>query len=244
MVDHACSARRQTKNSGPGLVPVCTCPCSWGEGGVRPPPLPSRVCLAASPKAHGAPGVLSGLPWAVQGCPLLVLVLLWRWHCGWCCCGFSGVWRGGGGSVPSGVSVVVGDVASHGTGNQINPNIQVMTGLRPPSVTLSPGLQLTCGLVAANISAPPLFNPPQLTMATCGCCGVWYGKTFPLLLFVLMSVRFHSQFSCYDVCEVRLCQESHWVVHYEMYPFSHNKHFQCPYPFLRCPHTGYHYCTG
>ena len=40
VVDHPCSARRQTKGSGPGLVPLCTYPHSWGEGGVRGLPTP------------------------------------------------------------------------------------------------------------------------------------------------------------------------------------------------------------
>ena len=148
---------------------------------------------------------------------------------------------GGGGSVPSGVSVAVGDAASCGTGNQINPNIRVLMGLCPPSVTLSPGLRFTCGPVAANIPAPPLFSPPHLPVPLCGCCGVWYGQPFPLLLSVLMSTHFHCQFGCYDVCADRLCHESHWVIHYEVCPFSHDKHFRCPYPFLRYPHTAYHY---
>ena len=41
VVDHARSARRESKGSGPGLVPLCTRPRSWGEGGVRglPPTL-------------------------------------------------------------------------------------------------------------------------------------------------------------------------------------------------------------
>ena len=35
VVDHARSARGQSKGSGPGLVPLRTHPRSWGEGGVR-----------------------------------------------------------------------------------------------------------------------------------------------------------------------------------------------------------------
>ena len=68
-------------------------------------------------------------------------------------------------SIPSGVSVVVGDTASCGTSNQISPNIRVLTGLRPPLVALYPSLWFTCGSVAANISAPPLFSPPHQKLA-------------------------------------------------------------------------------
>ena len=35
LVDHARSAHRQSKGSGLGLVPLCTRPRSWGEGGIR-----------------------------------------------------------------------------------------------------------------------------------------------------------------------------------------------------------------
>ena len=40
VVNHARSARHQSKGSGLGLVPLRTCPHSWGEGGVYglPPP--------------------------------------------------------------------------------------------------------------------------------------------------------------------------------------------------------------
>ena len=62
VVDHARSTRRQTKGSGPGLVPLRTRPRSWGEGGVRGlPPLPCKVSVGSSPRARGAPGVYSGL---------------------------------------------------------------------------------------------------------------------------------------------------------------------------------------
>ena len=40
VVDHASSARHQSKGLGPRLVPLRTRPCSWGEGGVRAPPPP------------------------------------------------------------------------------------------------------------------------------------------------------------------------------------------------------------
>ena len=46
------------------------------ESAASPPPL-SSFCWR-SPKAHGAPGILSELPQAVLGRPLLVSVLLWR----------------------------------------------------------------------------------------------------------------------------------------------------------------------
>ena len=62
VVDHARSARRQSKGSGLWLVPLCMRPRSWGEGGVRaPPPLPCKVSIGSSPRARGAPGVFSGL---------------------------------------------------------------------------------------------------------------------------------------------------------------------------------------
>ena len=70
---------------------------------------------------------------------------------------------------------MVGDVASCGTGNQLSPNICILMGLRPPSVTLSPSFGFSCGSVAANISAPPLCSPPHFAVPLCGCCGVWYG---------------------------------------------------------------------
>ena len=71
VVDHACSARRQSKGSGLGLVPLRTCPRSWGEGGVHaPPPSPARSLLAH----HPGPAV----PWAsflgCPGCPGLLLL--------------------------------------------------------------------------------------------------------------------------------------------------------------------------
>ena len=114
VVDHACSARHQTKGSGPGLVPLHTCPHSWGEGGVCSfHPLHCQVSFGASPRAHGALGVISGLPWAVVGCPLFLCACVrsaiagvdvavalaswlgllqlghsreWRQRCGWWCC--------------------------------------------------------------------------------------------------------------------------------------------------------------
>ena len=76
VVDHACSARRQSKGSGPGLVPLRTRPRSWGEGGVRglpPPPTPVKFLLPHHPGPAGALGVLSGLSGAVLGCPVLLL---------------------------------------------------------------------------------------------------------------------------------------------------------------------------
>ena len=81
--------------------------------------LPSQISVGASPRARAASGIFSGLPWAA---------LCW---CR-CCCGVGvvvgvdavgvGVWRVV--SVPSGVRVVVADVASCGTGNQISRNIR------------------------------------------------------------------------------------------------------------------------
>ena len=74
LVDHARSARRQSKGSGPGLVPLRTHPRSWGYGGVRGlPPLPFKVFVGSSPWVRGAPGVFFGLSFAVLGCPLLLL---------------------------------------------------------------------------------------------------------------------------------------------------------------------------
>ena len=74
VVDHAHSARRQSKGSGLGLVPLHTRPRSWGEGGVRSlPPLPCKESVGSSPMVRGAPGVFSGLSFAVLGCPLLLL---------------------------------------------------------------------------------------------------------------------------------------------------------------------------
>ena len=50
-------------------------------------------------------------------------------------------------------------------------------GLRPPSVTLSLSGQITYGLVAANISALPLFGLPHLSLPLSGRCGVYFGTS-------------------------------------------------------------------
>ena len=147
VVDRAHSARRQSKGSGPGLVPLRTRPRSWGAGGVRGlPPLPCKESVGSSPWGPRCPGRLF---WAVLCCPgLPSIVVAWVSafrHC-WCRCwcgvgGAAGVvagaWCWGGGSILSGVSVAAGDVVSCGTGNQISLNLRVLTGLRPPLVTLS-----------------------------------------------------------------------------------------------------------
>ena len=74
VVDHARSARRQSKGTGPGLVPLRTHPRNWGDGGVHGlPPLPDKVSVGSSLKARSAPGIFSGLSFAVLGCPLLLL---------------------------------------------------------------------------------------------------------------------------------------------------------------------------
>ena len=98
---------------------------------------------------------------------------------------------GGGLTIPSGVNVAVGDVVSRGTGNQISSNLRVLTGLRPPSVTLSLGCWITCGSVAANISALPLSGLPHISVPLCGCCGVWCGtgNQISLNLRVLIGLR-------------------------------------------------------
>ena len=71
VVDHARSARCQSKGSGPGLVPLRMRPRSWGEERVRSlPPRPCKVSIGSSPRALG---VFSGLSFAVLGCPLLLL---------------------------------------------------------------------------------------------------------------------------------------------------------------------------
>ena len=78
LVDHARSAHRQSKGSGPGLVPLFTRPRNWGEGGVRGlPPTPVKFLLAH----HPGPAV----PWASYlGCPVLC------WAALYCCCGGGG----------------------------------------------------------------------------------------------------------------------------------------------------------
>ena len=109
------------------------------------------------------------------------------------------MWCGGGLSIPSGVSVAVGDGVSSGIGNQISPNFLVLTGLCLPSVTLSLSCRITRGSVAANINAfPPLSGPPHISVHMCGCCGVW----FSVLLCVLVSIHSQPQFCCNDVCAV------------------------------------------
>ena len=110
-------------------------------------------------------------------------------HC-WCRCWcgvggaagvVAGVWCGGwggGGSILSGVSIAAGDVVSCGTGNQISLNPRGLTGLRPPLVTLSLRCWITCGSVAANISALPLSGFPHISLPLSGCCGVWHWQLF------------------------------------------------------------------
>ena len=74
VVDHAPSDRRQSKGSEPGLVPLRTRPRSWGKGEVRGlPPFPNKMFVGSTPGVRGAPGVFSGLSFAVLGCPLLLL---------------------------------------------------------------------------------------------------------------------------------------------------------------------------
>ena len=90
VVDHARSACRQSKGSGPGLVPLRTCPRSWEEGGVRglPPPSPVKSLLAHHPGSAVPRASFLGCPllsWAALYCccmgervpPLLVLVRCW-----------------------------------------------------------------------------------------------------------------------------------------------------------------------
>ena len=127
VVDHARSARRQSEGSGPGLVPLRAHPCTWGEGGVRSlPPHPCKVSVGTSPRARGAPGVFSGRAALYCCCvgvrvpPLLVSVLLRRWGSCWGSCWVVVCVGGGGGlSIPSGVSVAVGDVVSWGEGGGV-----------------------------------------------------------------------------------------------------------------------------
>ena len=86
--------------------------------------------------------------------------------------------------------VVVVDAASCGTGYQISPNIRVLTGLRPPLVTLSPGLRFTYGSVAANMSAPaPLQGQAKHT----NCLK---GGIFCLLLTVFETSVCHLRHLC------------------------------------------------
>ena len=126
VVDHARSARRQSKASGPGLVPLRARPRSWGEGGVRaPPPPPCKVSVGSSPRAPVPRASFLGCPllsWAAlycccvdEGVPsLLVSVLVWRWRS---CRGSRwGVVRVGGEVHLSGVSVAAGDVVFMGGG--------------------------------------------------------------------------------------------------------------------------------
>ena len=74
VVDHARSTSRQSKGSGPGLIPLRTRPRSWGEGGVCGlSPLPCKESVGSSPRVRAAPGVFSGVSFAVLGGPLLLL---------------------------------------------------------------------------------------------------------------------------------------------------------------------------
>ena len=86
-------------------------------------------------------------------------------------------------------------------------NLRVLTGLRPPSVTHNPQLpcRISCGWVAANISALPLSHLPHISVPLCVCCGVWSS----VLLCESVFIRSQPQVCCYDVCVVYLGYESH-----------------------------------
>ena len=179
VVDHARSARRQSKGLGPGLVPLRTRPRSWGAGGVRGlPPLPYKASVGSSPRVRVARASFLGCPllsWAALYCccrgervpPLLVSVLVRRWRS--CKDSRWGVVLGGGSNL-SGDSVAVGVMVSCGTGNQSSLNLRVLTGLRPPLVTLSLRCWIIYGSVAANIRALPLSGFPHLSLPL--SCGV------------------------------------------------------------------------
>ena len=55
--------------------------------------------------------------------------------------------------------VLVGAVVSCGTGNQISPSLQVLTGLRSPLVTLSLNCQITYGSGSPVVRSPPTLVP-------------------------------------------------------------------------------------
>ena len=76
-----------------------------------------------------------------------------------------GVVCGGGGglTIPSGVNVALGDVVSHGTGNQISLNLRVLTGLRPPLVTLS----LSCWIGRRQHQCPSTLSSPLFSAFGC-----------------------------------------------------------------------------
>ena len=105
VVDHARSARRQSKGSRLGLVPLRLRPRSWGEGGVRDlPPCPLQsVCWLITQ----GPRCPRRLFWAVlccRGLPSIVVAWVSAFrHC-WCRCR-CGVGRAVG--VVAGVCVVV-----------------------------------------------------------------------------------------------------------------------------------------
>ena len=65
VVDRARGAHRQSKGSGPGLVPLHTHPRSWGEGGVRGLPPSPVTCLLAHHPGSAVPQA------SFLGCPLL-----------------------------------------------------------------------------------------------------------------------------------------------------------------------------
>ena len=77
LVDHAHSARRQSKGSGPGLVPLFFLvrgpAVGAREESAASPPFPCHVSVGTSLRVCGAPCVLFGLPCAVVDCPLLLL---------------------------------------------------------------------------------------------------------------------------------------------------------------------------
>ena len=74
VVDHARSARRQSKGSGPGLVSLRTRPRSWGEGGGRGlSPVPCKESVGSAPRVRGAPGVFSGLSFCCPGLPSIIV---------------------------------------------------------------------------------------------------------------------------------------------------------------------------
>ena len=87
VVDCAGSTPRRIKGPGPGLVPLRTCPRSWGEGGVHSP----RPPLSCWHITQGPP-CPRRLFWGALGCPGLPSAFV-VWVCAFrrrwcrCCCG-------------------------------------------------------------------------------------------------------------------------------------------------------------
>ena len=142
VVDHARSACRQSKGSGPGLVPLRTRPRNWGEGGVRSlTPLPCKGSVGSSPRVRGArvPGRLFGAVLCCPGLPSIVVAWVSAFH----------LWGGGGLST----DWVGGEGGGRGESRSATPNSRGKLPLLRESRTAAP---LSTGAASAPWRRPPV----------------------------------------------------------------------------------------